>query len=151
MRAALLEASEKPLLIVDDVEINDPRPGEVLVRVTNCGVCHSDLSAANGTFPLIGPTILGHEAAGVVEATGSGVTAVAPGDKVVLSPVPSCNECYWCVRGEYGCCVNSISLSTGAMLDGSTPLQRHGQPVRRGVGLGGFAEFVIVPESGAIK
>jgi S-(hydroxymethyl)glutathione dehydrogenase/alcohol dehydrogenase len=150
MRAAVLEASEKPL-VVDDVDIEDPRVGEVLVRVTNCGVCHSDLSLANGTFPFVAPTVLGHEAAGVVEKIGAGVTAVAPGDKVVLTPVPSCNKCYWCVRGEYGCCVNAQSLTTGMMPDGHTPLSRHGQPVLRGVGLGGFAEYVITPESGAVK
>ncbi|HEX5097380.1 MAG TPA: Zn-dependent alcohol dehydrogenase [Acidimicrobiia bacterium] len=151
MRAALLEASEKPLAIVDDIDIQEPRAGEVMVRVTHCGVCHSDLSAQNGTFPFTQPTVLGHEAAGIVEKVGTGVTSVRAGDKVVLTPVPSCNECYWCLRGEYGCCVNAISLTTGAMLDGSTPLSRHGQPVMRGVGLGGFAEYVITPESGAVK
>src|SRR3954447_2240023 len=151
MRAALLEASEKPLTIVDDIDIEEPRVGEVLVRVSHCGVCHSDLSAVNGTFPLGGPTVLGHEAAGVVEAIGAGVTTVAPGDRVVLTPVPSCNKCYWCVRGEYGCCVNAVMLSTGALPDGHTPLSRHGNPILRGVGLGGFAEQVIVPESGAVK
>jgi S-(hydroxymethyl)glutathione dehydrogenase/alcohol dehydrogenase len=151
MRAALLEASEKPLLIVDDVDIEEPRVGEVMVRVTHCGVCHSDLSAQNGTFPLVAPTVLGHEAAGVVEQVGVGVTSVQPGDKVVLTPVPSCTKCYWCLRGEYGCCVNSASLATGMLLDGHTPLSRHGQPVLRGVGLGGFAEYVITPESGAVK
>jgi Zn-dependent alcohol dehydrogenase len=151
MRAALLEASEKPLNVVDDIDIDGPRAGEVLVRVTNCGVCHSDLSAQNGTFPFMAPTVLGHEAAGIVERVGEGVTAVAPGDKVVLTPVPSCNECYWCLRGEYGCCVNAVMLNTGTLLDGHTPLSRHGQPVMRGVGLGGFAEYVITPASGAVK
>ena len=97
------------------------------------------------------PTVLGHEAAGVVEALGPGVTSVAPGDRVVLTPVPSCNECYWCLRGEYGCCVNAATLTTGTLLDGHTPLSRHGQPVLRGVGLGGFAEYVITTASGAVK
>ena len=151
MRAALLEASEKPLNVVDDVDIDEPRAGEVLTRVTNCGVCHSDVLAQDGTLPFMGLSVLGHEAAGVVERVGPGVTAVKPGDKVVLTPVPSCNECYWCLRGEYGCCVNAVSLSTGLMLDGHTPLSRQGQPVLRGVGLGGFAEYVITPESGAVK
>ena len=104
MRAALLEASEKPLAIVDDVDIEDPRVGEVLVKVSHCGVCHSDLSLTNGTFPVTEPTVLGHEAAGTVEAIGLGVTDLAVGDKVVLSPIAACNKCYWCVRGEYGCC-----------------------------------------------
>jgi S-(hydroxymethyl)glutathione dehydrogenase / alcohol dehydrogenase len=151
MRAALLEASEKPLAIVDDVDIQEPRAGEVMVRVTHCGVCHSDLSLQNGTYPFMQAAVLGHEAAGIVERIGEGVTSVRAGDKVVLTPVPSCNECYWCLRGEYGCCVNAISLTTGALLDGSTPLSRHGQPVLRGLGLGGFAEYVITPETGAVK
>ena len=151
MRAALLEASEKPLAIVDDIDIDDPRAGEVRVRVSHCGVCHSDLSLANGTFPFVTPTVLGHEAAGVVDAVGTGVTSVAPGDKVVLSPVPVCNACYWCVRGEYGCCVNAVSITTGTFVDGRTPLSRGGLPVLRGVGLGGFSEYVITTETGAIK
>jgi S-(hydroxymethyl)glutathione dehydrogenase / alcohol dehydrogenase len=151
MRAAVLEASEKPLAVVDDVDIEEPRAGEVLVRVTNCGVCHSDLSLVNGTFPFTAPTVLGHEAAGVVEALGPGVTSVAPGDRVVLTPVPSCNECYWCLRGEYGCCVLATAVTTGTFLDGRTPLSRHGMPILRGVGLGGFAEYVLTPASGAVK
>ena len=151
MRAALLEASEKPLVIVDDVDIEDPRAGEVRVRVTHCGVCHSDLSLANGTYPFTAPTVLGHEAAGVVDTVGAGVTSLAPGDKVVLTPIPVCNACYWCVRGEYGCCVNAMSINTGTLSDGRTPLSRGGLPVLRGVGLGGFSEFVITPETGAIR
>src|SRR5258705_13694401 len=85
MRAALLEASEKPLEVVSDVDIEDPRMGEVLVRVSHCGVCHSDLSLANGTFPVTAPTVLGHEAAGPVEAIGAGVTRLAGGDKAGLT------------------------------------------------------------------
>lgn len=151
VRAALLEAADQPLVVRDDVEIEEPRAGEVLVRVSHCGVCHSDLSLVNGTFPFMGPVVLGHEAAGVVAAIGPGVTTAAPGDKVVLTPVPPCNACYWCLRGEYGCCVNAASIMTGTLADGRTPLSREGAPVLRGVGLGAFAEFVITPESGAVK
>jgi S-(hydroxymethyl)glutathione dehydrogenase / alcohol dehydrogenase len=151
MRAALIESSEKPLEVVGDIEIEDPRMGEVLVKVSHCGVCHSDLSLTNGTFPVTAPTVLGHEAAGTVYAVGLGVTDLAVGDKVVLSPIAACNKCYWCVRGEYGCCVNTASVTTGVLSDGHTPLSRHGSPVLRGVGVGGFAEYVITPESGAIK
>jgi S-(hydroxymethyl)glutathione dehydrogenase / alcohol dehydrogenase len=151
MRAALLEASEKPLEVVGDVDIEDPRAGEVLVRVSHCGVCHSDLSLANGTFPVTAPTVLGHEAAGTVEAIGAGVTELAVGDKVVLTPIAVCNACYWCVRGEYGCCVNTAAVTTGTFNDGHTPLSRHGQPVLRGVGVGGFAERVITLATGAVK
>jgi len=151
MRAALLEASEKPLAIVDDIDIDEPRAGEVRVRVSHCGVCHSDLSLVDGTFPFVAPIVLGHEAAGVVDTVGAGVTSVAAGDKVVLTAVAVCNACYWCARGEYGCCVNTVSITTGTLADGRTPLSRQGLPVLRGVGLGGFAEYVITIETGAIK
>jgi S-(hydroxymethyl)glutathione dehydrogenase/alcohol dehydrogenase len=151
MRAALLEASDKPLEVVGDVDIEDPRAGEVLVRVSHCGVCHSDLSLANGTFPVTEPTVLGHEAAGTVEAIGAGVTELAVGDKVVLTPIAVCNACYWCVRGEYGCCVNTAAVTTGTFNDGHTPLSRNGQRVLRGVGVGGFAERVITLATGAVK
>jgi Zn-dependent alcohol dehydrogenase len=151
MRAALIEASNTPLEVVDDIDIEEPRAGEVLVRVSHCGLCHSDLSLQNGQFPVFAPTVLGHEAAGVVEAVGNGVTAVAPGDKVVLSPIPACNQCYWCVRGDYGCCVNVATITMGTFNDGRTPLSRQGRPILRGVGVAGFAELVITPESGAVK
>jgi Zn-dependent alcohol dehydrogenase len=151
MRAALIEASNTPLEVVDDVDIEEPRTGEVLVRVSHCGLCHSDLSLSNGQFPVLEPTVLGHEAAGVVESVGDGVTSVAPGDRVVLCPIPACNQCYWCVRGEYGCCVNVATILTGTFNDGRTPLSRGGKRILRGVGVGGFAEFVITPASGAVK
>jgi len=151
MRAALLETSAAPLEMVDDVVVEDPRPGEVLVKVSHCGVCHSDLSVANGTYPSVSPTVLGHEASGTVETVGVGVTDLAPGDKVVLTPIAACDRCYWCLRGEYGCCVNASSVMTGTFTDGRTPLSRGGAPVLRGLGVGGFAEYVLVRESGAVK
>jgi len=151
MRAALLEPSADRVVIVDDIDVATPRPGEVRVRVSHCGVCHSDLSIVNGTFPNAVPSVLGHEASGVVEEVGDGVTALTPGDKVVLSPIAACEECYWCLRGEYGCCVRAMAVVTGTAVDGSTPLSRRGTPVLRGLGVGGFAEYVVTPASGAVK
>ncbi|MGQ0824274.1 MAG: Zn-dependent alcohol dehydrogenase [Actinomycetota bacterium] len=151
MRAALLESSATPLTVVDDIVVADPRPGEVLVRVTHCGVCHSDLSVVNGTFPLTGPTVLGHEAAGVVEAVGDGVAGLASGNKVVLTPIAACDECYWCLRGEYGCCVRGSELMTGTFIDGHTPLSRSDAPVLRGLGVGGFAEYAVTSASAAVR
>ena len=86
MRAAVLEAAGTPLIVVDDVELAAPRAGEVQVRVHACGVCHSDLSIVDGSLPGLTPVVLGHEAAGVVEEVGPGVTDLAPGDQVVLTP-----------------------------------------------------------------
>jgi S-(hydroxymethyl)glutathione dehydrogenase/alcohol dehydrogenase len=151
VRAALLEASGKPLDIVDDIDIEEPRLGEVRVRVHYCGLCHSDVSMIDGTFPFPGPVILGHEAAGVVEAVGPGITTVAPGDKVVLSPAPPCGHCYWCLRGEHSICTNASGLSSNTLPDGGTRLSRRGQQIMRGLGVGAFAESVIVQENGAVK
>ena len=151
MRAALLERSTEPLTVVDDVTIADPGPGEVLVRVTHCGLCHSDLSYVNGTFPVMSPTVLGHEAAGIVEKPGPGVTTLNVGDKVVLSPIAACDQCYWCLRGEYGVCVNAAAVSTGTFVDGRTPLARGGAPVLRGLGVGGLAEYAVVNASAACR
>lgn len=150
MRAALLEEPGKPLVIVDDVEIEAPRSGEVLVRVLHCGLCHSDVSQIDGTFSPPVPIILGHEAAGVVEAVGPGVTRVATGDRVMLTPCPPCGACYWCVRAEHSLCVNASAISTNRLPDGTTRLSRAGETVYRGVGLGAFAELVVIQESGAV-
>lgn len=151
MRAAILEEPGRPLVIRDDVEIVAPGPGHVRVRVTHCGVCHSDLSIVDGVFPSPLPVILGHEAAGIVETVGADVAGLAPGDPVVLTPVAPCGTCYWCVRGEPGVCVNAAAITTNSFPDGSTGLSRGGAVVYRGVGLGAFAERVVVPATGAVK
>ena len=99
MRAALHVKAGAPLELVDDLEIRPPRAGEVLVRVAACGLCHSDVTVMD--LGMQTPIVLGHEAAGVVEATGAGVGSLAVGDRVVLTPCPPCGSCYWCVRGEF--------------------------------------------------
>jgi len=151
MRAAVLEEAGKPFTLCDDVEIAAPGAGQVRVRVTHCGVCHSDLSLADGVFPVPTPIILGHEAAGIVDAIGPDVDGLAVGDHVVLTPIPPCGVCYWCVRGEPGVCVNASALQTNTFRDGSTGLSRRGAVVFRGVGLGGFAEYVLTTVTGAVK
>jgi Zn-dependent alcohol dehydrogenase len=150
MKAAVLEKQGEALRI-DDLTIADPRHGEVRVRVTNCGLCHSDLSIADGVFPSEVPIVLGHEAAGIVDAVGSDVETLKPGDHVVLTPVPPCGLCYGCLRGEPGTCVNVAAIQFHAMCDGHTGLSRRGQRVLRGVGLGALAEYVITPAAGAVK
>lgn len=151
MRAAVLEAAGQPLVVRDDVEIDAPRAGQVRVRVTHCGVCHSDLSIVDGVFPSPTPIVLGHEAAGIVDAIGPDVEGLAPGDPVVLSPVPACGRCYWCVRGEPGVCVDANAIQTSTFRDGRTGLSRRGEVVFRGVGLGAFAEYALTPAAGAVK
>jgi Zn-dependent alcohol dehydrogenase len=150
MLAALLEAPGKPLVLADDIDIDRPEPGEVLVRVHYCGLCHSDVSVVSGVYAPPVPIIVGHEAAGVVEAVGPGVTRVTPGDSVMLTPCPPCGSCYWCLRGEHSICVNAGAISTNTFPDGRTRLSQRGETVYRGVGVGAFAQFVLIQESGAV-
>ncbi len=150
MHAALLEEAGKPLSIVSDIEVQDPGPGQVLVKVRNCGICHSDMTAMEmGGGPL--PMILGHEAAGVVEAVGSGVTSLERGDQVVLTPLAPCGHCYYCVRSQPTLCQDAQKFMTGLLPDGTTPFSRGGDQVFRGFGVGGFGEYAMVTETGAVK
>jgi S-(hydroxymethyl)glutathione dehydrogenase/alcohol dehydrogenase len=151
MRAAVLEAVDAPM-VIDEVTIGDPRPGEVLVRVAHCGVCHSDLSVIDGSFPTPLPIVLGHEAAGVIEEVGAGVTSVAPGDHVVLMPTPSCGHCYFCTRGQPTLCAeHSGALFSQTMADGSTPLRRGDEVLYRGLATAGFAEYAVMAEVAVVK
>jgi Zn-dependent alcohol dehydrogenase len=151
MRAAILESPGQPLVVADDVEIADPGPGQVRVAVSHCGVCHSDLSVVDGSFPSEMPIVLGHEATGIVESVGPGVTRLAVGDPVVLTPCPPCGSCYWCVRAEPGACENTAALFSSRLPDGSTGLSRKGETVLRGLGVAAFAELVVTSETGAVK
>ncbi|RMH67017.1 MAG: Zn-dependent alcohol dehydrogenase [Actinomyces sp.] len=149
MRAAVAVAPGAPLEIVDDLELDDPRPGEVRVRIHHCGICHSDLTVMSAGHGL--PAVLGHEAAGVVEAVGEGVHHLAAGDKVLLSALAPCGHCRACARGETSACGEALSFLTGARPDGSTPFSRRGEPVQRGLGIGGFAEATVIAASGAVR
>jgi S-(hydroxymethyl)glutathione dehydrogenase/alcohol dehydrogenase len=151
VRAAVLEQPNTPVT-VDEIDIRGPRPGEVLVRVAACGVCHSDLSVVDGSFPSPVPIVLGHEAAGVVEEVGAGVTSVAPGDQVVLTPLPACGACYFCTRGQPTlCAVYSASLFSNLLPDGTSPLSRGGELIYRGLATAAWAERAIMPEAGVVK
>lgn len=150
MRAAVLEEVGKDL-VVDEVELREPGPGEITVDVVACGACHSDLSVAEGSLPQPTPIVLGHEAAGTVAAVGPGVRHLSPGQPVILTPAPPCNRCYWCVRGEHSLCADATaSLYTAALPDGTTPISRRGAPVHRGLAVGAFAERVLTTASGAV-
>src|SRR5262245_14233417 len=151
MRAAVLEARGEALRVRDDVEIEKPRPGWVRVRVSHCGLCHSDLALADGTFPGPLPVVLGHEASGVVESVGPDVAGLAPGDPVVLTPCPPCGRCAWCVRGQASLCEDNRGIGTGTLPDGTTPLSRGGKPIHRGLNLGAMAEYSLVPATGAVR
>ena len=147
MRAAVLEEFGKPL-VVQDVDLNEPRAGEVLVRLAACGVCHTDLYTASGADPSgYSPTVLGHEGAGIVERVGEGVTSVAPGDHVVTLFSPQCRECIHCRSTRTNLCLAiREQQNKGFLPDGTTRLERDGEPIRHFMGTSTFAEYTVMPE-----
>jgi S-(hydroxymethyl)glutathione dehydrogenase/alcohol dehydrogenase len=143
MKAAICYEANKPLEI-GDVEQQGPQAGEVRVRVRATGVCHSDWHIINGDWTLPLPMVLGHEAAGIVEDVGPGVTAVAPGDHVIFSFRPHCGRCLYCSTGRSILCDGHKSPRWG-MLDGTQRLRRNGKEIFQMARLGTFAERVVCP------
>ena len=152
MRAAVLEAFGKPLA-VREVELSEPRSGEVLVRLVACGVCHTDLYTASGADPSgYAPTVLGHEGAGVVEKVGDGVISVAPGDHVVTLFSPQCRECVHCRSDRTNLCLAiREQQNKGYLPDATTRLQLDGEPMRHFMGTSTFAEYTVMPEIALAK
>jgi S-(hydroxymethyl)glutathione dehydrogenase / alcohol dehydrogenase len=152
MRAAVLEEFGQPLA-VQEVELADPKAGEVLVRLVACGVCHTDLYTASGADPSgYAPAVLGHEGAGVVESVGPGVTSVAPGDHVVTLFSPQCGECEHCRSPRTNLCLAiREQQNKGYLPDGTTRLSRDGEPVRHFMGTSTFAEYTVMPEIALAK
>lgn len=145
MRGAVYVGTDQPL-VVEELEPHPPGPRDVVVRVGASGVCHSDLSATNGTVPMPPPCILGHEGAGVVAAVGGEVSRVQVGDRVVASFVPSCGSCWWCLHGQSNLCDTSLGLS---MAPRAT--RPDGSITTAFTGLGTFAEAMTVDESSVVK
>jgi S-(hydroxymethyl)glutathione dehydrogenase/alcohol dehydrogenase len=150
-KAAIATAVGSPLEIVD-VDVDDPKAGEVRLRMGASGVCHSDLSVVNGTLPIALPAVLGHEGAGTITAIGDGVTGLHVGDNVVVSWVPQCGECYTC-RHDQGelCEVGSLASMSGGLLDMTSRVSRGGNPVSVMAASGTFAEEIVIPAIGAVK
>jgi S-(hydroxymethyl)glutathione dehydrogenase/alcohol dehydrogenase len=147
IRAAVLEEFSKPL-VVQEVELSEPGPGEVLVRLEACGVCHTDMYTASGVDPSgYAPTVLGHEGAGVVERCGADVTLVREGDHVVTLFSPQCGECVHCVSQLTNLCLAiREQQNLGYLPDGTTRLSRRGEPLRHFMGTSTFAEYTVMPE-----
>jgi S-(hydroxymethyl)glutathione dehydrogenase/alcohol dehydrogenase len=147
IRAAVLEEFAKPL-VVQEVELAEPGPGEVLVRLVACGVCHTDMYTASGVDPSgYAPTVLGHEGAGVVERLGEGVSLVREGDHVVTLFSPQCGECVHCVSPLTNLCMAiREQQNLGYLPDGSTRLSRDGEALRHFMGTSTFAEYTVMPE-----
>jgi S-(hydroxymethyl)glutathione dehydrogenase/alcohol dehydrogenase len=152
MRAAVLEEFGEPL-VVQEVELAEPKRGEVLVRIVACGVCHTDLYTASGADPSgYAPAVLGHEGAGVVEAVGEGVTSVAPGDHVVTLFSPQCGKCEHCLSPRTNLCLAiREQQNKGYLPDGSVRLSRDGEPIRHFMGTSTFAEYTVMPEIALAK
>jgi S-(hydroxymethyl)glutathione dehydrogenase/alcohol dehydrogenase len=149
--AAILFEPNGALEVRDDVEVAEPGPGEVRVRTGASGVCHSDLSVVNGTLPLPTPIVLGHEGAGIVDAVGEGVTRVSPGDKIVVSWVPQCGECYMCNHGQPYLCEKNGAAAMGGLIDGTTRLSSRGTALHQMAMAGSFSDTMIIPEISAVK
>jgi S-(hydroxymethyl)glutathione dehydrogenase / alcohol dehydrogenase len=152
IRAAVLEEFGQPLNITD-VELAEPKPGEVLVRLEACGVCHTDMYTASGADPSgYAPTVLGHEGAGIVERVGDGVTSLAPGDRVVTLFSPQCRECVHCRSPKTNLCLAiREQQNLGYLPDGTTRLSRDGDPIRHFMGTSTFAEYTVMPEIALAK
>ncbi|HEX6116154.1 MAG TPA: alcohol dehydrogenase catalytic domain-containing protein, partial [Solirubrobacterales bacterium] len=152
MRAAVLEEFGEPL-VVQELELADPQPGEVLVRLVACGVCHTDLYTASGADPSgYAPTVLGHEGAGVVESVGADVTLLEPGDHVVTLFSPQCGECIHCLDERTNLCLAiRDQQNEGYLPDGTTRLRRDGEEIRHFMGTSAFAEHTVMPEIALAK
>jgi S-(hydroxymethyl)glutathione dehydrogenase / alcohol dehydrogenase len=152
IRAAVLEEFGAPLQ-VQEVELDEPRPGEALVRLVACGVCHTDLYTASGADPSgYAPTVLGHEGAGVVERVGEGTRLVQPGDHVVTLFSPQCGECVHCRSPKTNLCLAiREQQNLGYLPDGTTRLSRGGERIRHFMGTSTFAEYAILPEIALAK
>jgi S-(hydroxymethyl)glutathione dehydrogenase / alcohol dehydrogenase len=147
IRAAVLEEFGAPL-VVQEVDLAEPKAGEVLVRLVACGVCHTDLYTASGADPSgYFPTVLGHEGAGVVERVGDRVQSLAPGDHVVTLFSPQCRECAHCRDPRTNLCLAiREQQNNGYLPDGTTRLSRDGEPIRHFMGTSTFAEYTVMPE-----
>ncbi len=144
-RAAVSYEPGKPL-VIEELEMEEPRTGEVRVKMAAVGLCHSDYHVMAGDRPVgMRPIVLGHEGAGVVEAVGPGVTRIRPGDHVVLTFIPSCGKCRWCSSGMTHACVLGARIAKGPQLDGTYRLRNGaGQEVGQFCLLGAFSEYAIV-------
>ena len=157
--AAVLEEIGRPgpyadtrPLTVGEIDLAEPRYGEVLVRVAAAGLCHSDLSVINGDRPRPVPMVLGHEGAGIVERLGEGVEDLAVGDHVVFVFVPSCGHCGPCQTGRPALCEPGAAANgRGEMLAGGTRLSRNGQAVHHMTGIASYASHAVISRRSLVK
>ncbi|MDV6271176.1 Zn-dependent alcohol dehydrogenase [Rhodococcus globerulus] len=149
--AAVFREVGQPLTI-ETLTLAEPKAGEVLVKVMASGICHSDLHVINGEWSSPTPLVLGHEGAGIVETVGAGVTSVSPGDHVVLSWMPYCRRCEYCLSGRQNLCeLVERTAYQSVMLDGTTRLTSGDEDVYSYLATASFANWAVVPETAAIR
>ncbi|MDX1425587.1 MAG: Zn-dependent alcohol dehydrogenase [Kiloniellales bacterium] len=141
MKAAVCYEFGKPL-VIEEVSLDPPQAGEVKVKLAACAICHSDIHYAEGAWGGRLPAVYGHEAAGVVEEVGPGVSLAAPGDHVVVTLIRSCGECFFCAQGDPHVCETVFRLDKNDCFHGA-----EGQRIKQGLRTGAFAESVVVEES----
>ncbi len=145
MKAAICTEFGKPL-VVEEVGIDPPQAGEVMVKLAACAICHSDIHFMEGAWGGDLPTVYGHEAAGVVEETGPGVAGVETGDHVVVTLIRSCGRCFFCAQGDPHMCEAKFPLDAESRLHFA-----QGGPVNQGLRTGAFAEYALVDESQLVR
>ena len=140
-------------LSVEEIDLEGPKAGEVLVKMVATGVCHTDAYTLSGSDPEgLFPTILGHEGAGVVVAVGAGVTTLREGDHVIPLYTPECGECKFCRSGKTNLCVKiRATQGKGLMPDGTTRFSKNGKPIFHYMGCSTFAEYSVIPEIALAK
>jgi S-(hydroxymethyl)glutathione dehydrogenase/alcohol dehydrogenase len=143
MKAAVFYASDRPV-VIEQVEVRDPGPGEVRIAIKAAGLCHSDLSVIDGTIPYPLPVVLGHEGAGIIDAVGVGVRSVKEGDAVIVSTLSHCGRCSKCDAGHPTECTNAPSPKD------ARPFTVGGKPAYQFANASVFAEYTVVREQGAI-
>ena len=151
-RAAVAFEAGKPLEIVE-IDVAPPRKGEVLIKVTHTGVCHTDAFTLSGNDPEgLFPVVLGHEGAGIVVEVGEGVTSVVPGDHVIPLYTAECGECVFCRSGKTNLCVAvRETQGKGLMPDGTTRFSYNGQPLFHYMGCSTFSEYTVVAEVSLVR
>ncbi|MEP6871201.1 MAG: Zn-dependent alcohol dehydrogenase, partial [Anaerolineaceae bacterium] len=143
MKAAVMYGANQPL-VIEDVEVDEPQTGEVVIKTGASGVCHSDLHFMEGKWMYPTPVVLGHESAGTVEKIGPGVTNVKVGDRCVVAFVQSCGKCDRCITGRPVLCSNSMSLNRMGRI------KLNGNPIPQFAGMSAFAEYMLVSANACV-
>jgi S-(hydroxymethyl)glutathione dehydrogenase/alcohol dehydrogenase len=151
-RAAVAWEAGKPLSI-EEIDLEGPREGEVLVRIVATGVCHTDAYTLSGADPEgLFPVVLGHEGGGIVEEVGKGVTGLRPGDHVIPLYTPECGECKFCRSGKTNLCQKiRATQGKGLMPDGTSRFSKNGKPILHYMGTSTFSEYTVLPEIALAK